>query len=98
MFHATVFSLIHNINFISVENSPDGRGKIEAILSEYNLENRCIRSSSYRGDTARLGEEVYKKLLILSQQEVNENFDDVVRIEKKKADSFIDFLGNCLID
>ncbi len=98
LFHATVFSLIHNINFISIENSPDGRGKIEAILSEYNLENRCIRSSPYRGDAARLGEEVYKKLLMLSQQELNDNFDNVVRNEKKKADSFIDFLGNCLID
>lgn len=60
-FHGTVFSILHQIPFISIEGKEKGRGKIENLLIENNMNDRFVYESDYNGNHRALAMDLYTK-------------------------------------
>ncbi|MBE5871402.1 MAG: polysaccharide pyruvyl transferase family protein [Lachnospiraceae bacterium] len=92
LFHGTVFSLIQEASFISIENEKCGRGKIENLLLENDLADNLIYKCK---DTDAFVKEIYIKIIGKLRTRKPE-YDLIIENEKKKADSFFSFLDKVI--
>ncbi len=88
-FHGTVFSLIHDRPFVSIEHEPEGRGKIENILNGTDFEDCYIHSNRSIED---LQEAVISKAQEILDGEKWISSKTLIENEKKSADTFFSVL------
>jgi hypothetical protein len=91
LFHGTVFSLIHKRPFISIENAELGRGKIEGILSEHNLEYLCFHFDCNK-EIRYIGMEIYTFGHKILREGISIPYGEIISSEKKKSNGFLSIM------
>lgn len=92
-FHGTVFSMIHSIPFVALEESEKGRGKIEDLLSEHGMNDRLLFRNDYPGDDSALLADLYTKGKEMLGKDISSVAAEAVEMERKKADSFFETMN-----
>lgn len=96
LFHGTVFSMIHDTPFISIDLAEPGRGKVTNILTEHGLQDKLFLASDYKESQKRLGMAVYTKCQKILKTDFAMKYEDILEEEARKADSFTLFMDDLL--
>lgn len=95
-FHGTAFSLIHGVPFVALEQNERGRGKIENLLHENNMEDKLLYIRDYEGEPRRLAIAIYTKARKAMRDSVAVASERAVEKESKKAEDFYRELDNVI--
>lgn len=95
-FHGTMFSLIHNTIFFSLEFEEKGRGKIENLLHEYGLNDYLFYASDY--DNSVLAMTIYTKWRKMQIKKEIRKYTDILIEEEKKSKSFFDYMDKIIYE
>lgn len=87
-FHGTVFSILHEVPFVAIENEEKGRGKIESLLLENHMESKFTYISKYRSNYELAATDIY-----MQGRKEMKNYTPILanqtkKRELQKADSF----------
>ena len=92
-FHGTVFSIINNVPFISIERGTKGRGKIENLLIEHGIEDRLLYLEDYSDSLEKLT--VTVRGMMDGIMDVPKSlYEGIVKKEQAKAGSFFEAIDN----
>ena len=95
LFHGTIFSMIHNIPFISIEKEKSQRGKISNILVEYNLLENLICKEDYKNSSS-LVLEIYTKCRWILESKEQVDYSSIFDKERIKSKTFYTFLDRII--
>lgn len=91
LFHGTIFSMIHNKRFLSIETAVQGRGKIEDLLIRCGLKDHLVYKDHFRnrGDCA-LGMEIFTRTRMMMNDNDSISYNSILETESDRANSFLD--------
>ena len=94
-FHGTVFSIINNVPFISIERGSRGRSKIENLLSEHDMEDRLVYLEDYSDSLEKLVESLHG--MMNGIMDVPKSlYEEIVKKEQAKAESFFEAIEKAI--
>ncbi len=97
LFHGTVFSMIHDTPFISIEFAECGRGKIENLLLEHSLQDNMFYAGHYENSLQKLGMDIFTNCRRMLRNGLAVEYENILEEEERKAGTFTRFLDD-LID
>ena len=94
-FHGTVFSIINNVPFISIERVTRGRSKIENLLREHDMENRLLYLEDYSDGLEKLVMTL-RGMMDGIMDEPKALCEEIVKKEQAKAESFFEAIEKAI--
>ena len=91
LFHGTIFSMIHNRKFLSIETAERGRGKIEDLLIRCDLKDHLLYMDQFSERDSRIfAMEIFTKVRKMINDDSESTYNSILETESARANSFLE--------